>query len=580
MIQGVIFDFDNTLYDYDVNNKRALDTLFNELHNNLSIPLHSVSSVYDKINKNIKGSNNHSNKFNKAIYVKKLMELFHVPLSHLDYYLQIYHNSFFEGLVLYPGVANFLAFLKSKNIKIGLISNNQFYQQYEKLQELNIISYIDCILTSDECGNEKPDVSIFLQIQHKLGIPFDKIVYIGDDYICDIEPALRLGMFSFLFEENTENCTYSEQKYIKFGHYCFILQFFQEYFITVDNLVRLSKFFGQSEFNVQGPGGNISVKMGDLLFIKSSGFILGNMCYEQGYCILHNPSCVNMVISSSVDFTDRISVTSMDDLGFSEPQSGSVKPSRVNDVKTAKIIGWNQPSMETYFHSFMKKYTVHLHFTPSNVWFCSNAVLDMSDFVYEHTTIDYFTPGIELSHEIHTRYSSDCDIYFLKNHGVIITADTTEEIYIYYDYLFDYFCGKNGSLVGSEKISQEKSCSTMSHMFDEKRVVKCTKMGNLFDQIKNMVFCFPDLAVFVQKMTVIYSLDNKFTEDYDIILYNENVYVSSENITKCYSLIEILQSYIDIYCYVKRMNDTTELISIKNDVLKLQTMEEEILRRK
>jgi len=550
MIQGVIFDFDNTLYDYDTNNKRALDKLFHELNNKSSVPLDNIISTYDKINKNIKGSNNPSNKFNKAIYVKKLLEEFGISLLHLDYYLQIYHTSFFDELVLYSGVVEFLFFLKSKNIKIGIVSNNQFYQQYEKLRELNILSYIDCILTSDECGHEKPDLNMFLEIQHKMGISFDKMVYIGDDYICDIEPSLRLGMFSFLLEENIEKCTYSEQKYVKFGRYCDILHFFQEYFLTVDNLVRLSKFFGQSEYNVQGPGGNISIKMGDLLFIKSSGFILGNMCYEQGYCILHNPSCVNMVND------------------------------HVNNVKTAKIFGYNHPSMETYFHSFMKKYTVHLHFTPSNVWFCSNAVLDMTDFIYNKKIIDYFTPGLELSHEIHTQYSDDCDIYFLKNHGVIITADTIEEIYVYYDYLFVYFKGKNSYLIGSEKILQEQNCMAMCRMFNKKRIVKCTNFGHLYDELKNMIFCFPDLAVFVQKITIIYWLDHKFTEDYDIIFYDENVYVSAENITKCYLLIEILQSYIDLYCYIKRMNNTTELISIKNDVLKLQTMEEEILRRK
>jgi putative hydrolase of the HAD superfamily len=579
MIQGVIFDFDNTLYDYDVNNKRALDKLFHELNKKSSIPLHDIICAYDKINKNIKGSNNPSNKFNKAIYVKKLLEEFNIQLLHLDYYLQIYHKSFFDELVLYSGVVEFLVFLKSKNIKISLVSNNQFYQQYEKLRELNILSYIDCIHTSDECGHEKPDLNMFLEIQHKMGIPFDKLAYIGDDYICDIEPSLRLGMFSFLFvgftahlvtykprssvdvtdlrsvkstddEENIEKCTYSEKKYIKFGSYYDILHFFQEYFLTVDNLVSLSKFFGQSEYNVQGPGGNISIKMGDLLFIKSSGFILGNMCYEQGYCILHNPSCVNMVND------------------------------HVNNVKTAKIFGYNHPSMETYFHSFMKKYTVHLHFTPSNVWFCSNAVLDMTDFIYNKTIIDYFTPGIELSHEIHSQYTDDCDIYFLKNHGVIITANTIEEIYVYYDYLFVYFKGKNSFLIDSEKILQEQNCMTMCRMFNKKRIVKCTNFGHLYDELKNMIFCFPDLAVFVQKIIIIYWLNPKFTEDYDIIFYDENVYVSAENITKCYSLIEILQSYIDLYCHVKRMNNTTELISIKNDVLKLQTMEEEILRRK
>ena len=550
MIQGVIFDFDNTLYDYDINNKRALDILFNELHKNTAVPLQTIISAYDKINKHIKCSNNPANKFNKAIYVKKLLEAFHVPLLHLDYYLHMYHNTFFEGLVLYPGVTEFLAFLKSKHMKIGLVSNNQFYQQYEKLRTLDILSYIDCIQTSDECGYEKPDLNIFFQIQYKMGVPFDKMAYIGDDYVCDIEPSLRLGMFSFLFEENVNKSISVVTNYIKFGDYPSILHFFQEYVQTADNLICLSKFFGQSDFNVQGPGGNISVKMGELLFIKSSGFILGNMSYDEGYCILHNPSCVTMVNIC------------------------------VNNVKSAKIFGWKHPSMETYFHSFMKKYTVHLHFTPSNVWFCSNAGSDLSDFVYNYTIVDYFTPGIELSHEIYTQYSADCDIYFLKNHGLIITANTTEEIFIYYEYLFEYFCGKNRSLVDSEKINRERNCITMSHMFDEKRVVKCTNFGHLYDKIKNMIFCFPDLAVFVQKIVEIYSLETYFTEDYDVILYDGNVYVSAENVSKCYSLIEILQSYIDLYCCVKRMNDTTELVSIKNDVLKLQTMEEEKMRRK
>jgi len=66
---------------------------------------------------------------------------------------------------------------------------------------------------------------------------------------------------------------------------------------------------------------------------------------------------------------------------------------------------------------------------------------------------------------------------------------------------------------------------------------------------KTIEFCFPDLIVFINKIGEIENLNelaNNFVY-YNIILYNGCLFCVAENITKLYSLIEILESYKLIY---------------------------------
>ena len=80
MILGIIFDFDNTLYDYDLINKIALKKLFEELSLNNNLNVFEIEELYKKINNEIKNSNNTNNKFNKIIYIKRLLEELKITL--------------------------------------------------------------------------------------------------------------------------------------------------------------------------------------------------------------------------------------------------------------------------------------------------------------------------------------------------------------------------------------------------------------------------------------------------------------------------------------------------------------------
>ena len=539
MIKGVILDFDNTLYDYESANNHALNKLFNTLHQEYNHSIEHITKIYNSLNKSIKISNNSCNKFNKPIYFKKLFESLNIPLKNVTTYLQVYNNMFFEKFGLYDGVIDFCITLKKYNIKIGILSNNLFLQQLEKLMESNIMEYIDVIQTSDECGEEKPNHIMFHMIQQKMKIQYDQLAYIGDNYEHDIEPSIELGMMPFWF--NKSFIWNIKNRIIHFGTYHELNNFMHRYFTTTNELIFLSKYFGQSILNVQGPGGNISVKLEDILFIKSSGFILGNMSLYEGYCLVDNKQCNKMINAHT------------------------------NKITETKIFGYKTPSMETYFHSFMKKYTIHLHFTLSNIFFCSPNQTNLHNFDYNYKIIKYMTPGLELAVEIYNVYETECDIYFLKNHGLIISADTMDNIIKYYEYIFRYFNTRLDNIHNRELI-----CNKINQIYSTRnfyKIVKCLQYSS--EIFKTMIVCFPDLAVFIQKKIEIESLnelESKFDE-YDIIVYENNIFVLADNITKIYALMEIVESYEMIYS--KNKNN---LLSIDN-VFQLQNMDEEKNRR-
>jgi putative hydrolase of the HAD superfamily len=549
MIKGVIFDFDNTLYNYEACNEYALGKLFEKIasktnHKKIS----KVKETYDSIQYTIKKSNNSATKFNKSIYIKQLLEELSIPIQFFNLYYSIYETAFYEKFQLFNYVKEVLLFLHNKNIKIGILSNNIFSQQIKKLERANIIEYIDIILTSDEIGEEKPNNKMFDEIQRKMGIPFENMAYVGDNMYDDILPSLKNKMLTFWFNPFMHNLHVEKDYVFCISHYRKLFEFFERYFDIVQEYVFLSKIFGQSLLNVQGQGGNISIKYGSMMFIKSSGFILGNTNEMEGYCIVNNDQCLKQLTSNT--------------------------QGKVDDTK---ILGYKTPSMETYFHSFMKVYTVHLHFTLSNIYFCGLLLVELPDFKQNYKVVEYYNPGMELATQLLREYTKECDIYFLKNHGLIITGNTLQEIMDKYKYIYMYFVERihkthNVKIPNYEMMEQNIS-TYLYCILGKCKIVH--KLDFSVDELKNMVYCFPDLAVFLQNIKYLEDENTVWNELFvpDIVVYDSIVFGITDNITKMYSLIEILDSYKIIQKYGGKLK------SIEN-IDHLQNMKEEQNRKK
>ena len=53
MFNNLIFDFDNTIYDYDLTNKKALHEVFYSISKNFNIDFNKLNLIYKNLKKNI-----------------------------------------------------------------------------------------------------------------------------------------------------------------------------------------------------------------------------------------------------------------------------------------------------------------------------------------------------------------------------------------------------------------------------------------------------------------------------------------------------------------------------------------------
>ncbi len=167
--------------------------------------------------------------------------------------------------------------------------------------------------------------------------------------------------------------------------------------------LKTSGIIGSDIDLVQGTGGNISVKIGDKMIIKSSGIRLDSITNDSGYSIVNYKNIAKTYQRN-----------------LSEPQA--------NKLIYKSVLNRSIPSLETGFHSFLKKYVVHAHSPTINIITCSLKSLDiLSDIFKNFLWVPYTKVGYKLSKEIYNRLEKNTNLIFLENHGVIVSSDSGSE---------------------------------------------------------------------------------------------------------------------------------------------------------
>ena len=204
----------------------------------------------------------------------------------------------------------------------------------------------------------------------------------------------------------------------------------------IEDLIAISRKFGQDSRFVIAGGGNTSYKNEDKLWVKASGHALATIT-EDGFAVL-----------------DRALLNGMGEKAYSDDTV--VREEQVkNDLAIACLTKDRRPSVETSLHNCMGfAFVVHLHPTLVNGLMCSvNAEAACKELFPEALYIEYTDPGYTLFKKVYDRIKAyktangkEPQVIFLQNHGIFVGGDTTAEIEGIYSEIIGKLEGKVAAL--------------------------------------------------------------------------------------------------------------------------------------
>jgi rhamnose utilization protein RhaD (predicted bifunctional aldolase and dehydrogenase) len=314
--------------------------------------------------------------------------------------------------------------------------------------------------------------------------------------------------------------------------------------INRDEVIHFCEKIGADALLTQGPGGNVSWKDGDTLWVKASGTWLAD--------------------AGTKDIFVPVDLTTLN------------QAIKAQNFKTApRLISTTElrPSIETMLHALMSQpIVVHVHAV--EILAClvredSSALIDRifsdrNDWCW----VPYKKPGTELAEALYMALSGrpDARVAFLQNHGIVLGAPSTAEIE---KTLFDLIARCKSELAAhlpnkspSALLFPTNEQNTYQSLTDVE-VQQLALNPELYSQLTSNWVLYPDHAVFLGPEAVCYDDINTFRSAHAALrtpppslafVRGSGVYVTNK-----FNRAQ----YAQLRCYYEVLRRQSEKISLK-----------------
>ncbi len=200
---------------------------------------------------------------------------------------------------------------------------------------------------------------------------------------------------------------------------------------ALDELIAVARRFGRDPEFARGGGGNASVKVDGVLYIKPSGVALATLAaddlvpldMEPLLALLHADDAENGAAGAMADAADAAG----------DPVMRTAMAARLADV------GGRRPSVELLFHAFLpERFVLHTHPLDINAVTCNRdgAAIAARLFGDRALWVPYTDPGLPLARAIVEARRAHVErtggpapaVTVMQNHGIIVGGDSAAEI--------------------------------------------------------------------------------------------------------------------------------------------------------
>ncbi len=206
----IIFDLDDTLWDFQQNSHDTLINLFEVYRiGDQGIEIASFIEIFREINNALWDQFDKGLLTREVIRKERFPKMFEKLGLHLNGVPMQMQDSFMSTCSAKPklvkGVKEVLERFSSK-YKFHILSNGFDEIQFIKIKASGLEPYFDKIVTSGRAGFRKPEPEIFDFALNEIGADKEECIMIGDNPLSDIEGAYHYGIDQVYYNVHKKEC--------------------------------------------------------------------------------------------------------------------------------------------------------------------------------------------------------------------------------------------------------------------------------------------------------------------------------------------------------------------------------------
>ncbi|WP_164779547.1 HAD family hydrolase [Paenibacillus kobensis] len=98
------------------------------------------------------------------------------------------------AITIFPDSIDAIQQLRSKGIKLAMITNGNSKMQWEKINRFDLAPLFDLIVVEGDLGIGKPDERIYAHVLEQLDVAADEAWMVGDNFEWEVAAPQRLGI--------------------------------------------------------------------------------------------------------------------------------------------------------------------------------------------------------------------------------------------------------------------------------------------------------------------------------------------------------------------------------------------------